>query len=98
MQAYITVNSVRCLQLDGDMMTFEAEDTGDCTLLRKMIAPKILHLKPLCPVMLLRNLSDSLVNGLLGTVLRRGEDGPVVEFVDAGITMEMKPTVFSGTY
>ena len=84
--------------MNGDLMRFEAEDAGNPGILRRMIAPKILHLKPLCPVMLLVNLSDSLVNGSMGVVLHNGDHGPVVEFPDAGITMEIAPSVFSGRH
>ena len=79
-------------------MTFESDDAGDPAVLRRMVAPKVLHLKPSCPVMLLVNLSDTLVNGSLGVVLHNGEHGPVVEFSDAGITMEITPSVFSGRH
>ena len=44
-------------------MASESDDAGDPAVLRRMIAPKVLHLKPSCPVMLQVNLSDTLVNG-----------------------------------
>ena len=77
-------------------MSFHAKDSGDRHLLKKMLAPRILHVKQHCPVMLIQNMSDSLVNGSLGTVVGCGDEGPVVQFADANVTMEIKATMFSG--
>ena len=69
-------------------------DTGDVRLLRRIQAPKVVNLKRLCPVILLTNMSDTLVNGSTGKVVGFGSDGPLVEFDQ--VTLEMKPTTFSG--
>lgn len=82
--------------MEGDLVTFKADDTGDKAQLEKMLVPRVLHLKRLCKVMLLWNLSDSLVNGSLGRVVGFGSEGPVVEFPNAGITKEIKPIVVTG--
>ena len=47
---------------------FNATDEGDTHYLNKMLAPKHLGIKVSVPVMLLMNLNDKLVNGLIGTV------------------------------
>ncbi|XP_060604230.1 uncharacterized protein LOC132757057 [Ruditapes philippinarum] len=47
------------------------------------------------PVMLLRNLSDKLVNGLRGTVVDITESGPVVEFPSLNMKMPMEKITFS---
>lgn len=49
------------------------------------------------PVILLRNLSNDLVNGLQGTVVGFSEQGPVVEF-QGGITRVVEKIIFSGNF
>jgi hypothetical protein len=84
------------MQMEGESTIYRGEDVGAQTYLAKIIAPKVLHLKRGCPVMLLWNLSDRLVNGSLGTVVDFTKEGPVVDFTDAQRTLEIKPILFSG--
>jgi ATP-dependent DNA helicase PIF1 len=66
--------------LDEPLRTFTAKDEGDPFYLNKMLAPKNLGVKVTAPVMLLINISDELVNGLMGTVLSMEDDTISVEF------------------
>lgn len=49
-----------------------------------------------CPVILLANLSDVLVNGLRGTVTGLEDAGPVINFPSLNIVHHMKPFFFRG--
>ncbi|CAC5421053.1 unnamed protein product [Mytilus coruscus] len=62
------------------MTTFLCKEEGDQHFLNKILASKHLGLKPLCNVMLILNLSDTLVNGLIGTVRKINSDSVDVEF------------------
>ncbi|WP_143556154.1 hypothetical protein, partial [Solemya velum gill symbiont] len=53
-------NYNKLLNLTGELKVYKAHDEGDQHYLSKMIAPKNLGLKVGCPVMLLKNLTDSL--------------------------------------
>jgi hypothetical protein len=59
---------------------YRAEDGGDVQHLSKVLAPPTHWLNKYYPVVLLRNLSDKLVNGLIGKVVSCGDDAPVVNF------------------
>ncbi|XP_062608036.1 ATP-dependent DNA helicase PIF1-like [Saccostrea cucullata] len=52
----------------GDLHTFKSEDSGESKLCDQFFAPKYFGVKIGCPVMLLINLTDHLVNGKIGTV------------------------------
>jgi hypothetical protein len=45
-----------------------------------------------------RNLSDKLVNGLIGKVVSCGDDGPVVNFPSIDVTTKLDKINFSGNY
>ena len=64
----------------GQPFIYKSRDEGDPKYLKKITAPKTLILKVGCPVILLRNISPTLVNGLRGHVNRLEEDGPTVSF------------------
>jgi len=53
---------------------------GDAKYLNKMHAPKTLSVVKGCPVMLLKNLSNTLVNGLIGSVKSFDENNITVHF------------------
>ena len=53
--------------MPGEGKLFKAKDTGYAKLAYKMTAPKCLYLKMEVKVMLLVNLSSTLVNGSIGT-------------------------------
>jgi len=46
--------------MDGEEYVFNALDEGDVSKLERPPVPKHLHIKLGCPVMLLKNLSESL--------------------------------------
>jgi hypothetical protein len=54
--------------LPGQMFVFRSEDEGDFHYINKFLAPKYLGLEIGCPVMLLVNLTEELVNGKIGKV------------------------------
>ena len=53
---------------NGDLHTFRSEDSGDSKLCDQFLAPRYFGVKIGCPVMLLINLTEHLVNGKIGTV------------------------------
>ncbi|KUI57461.1 ATP-dependent DNA helicase PIF1 [Cytospora mali] len=90
-------NAARMVALDGQAHEFKARDSGPAApakrqkLLENMMAVKSLELKVESQVMLVKNVSDTLVNGSVGKVLgfmpspdrkREGDDEmlPLVEF------------------
>lgn len=68
------------MQGESTNASYVVEEEGEQKYLRKINANKVLLLKEGAPVMLIRNLSDTLVNGLLGTVFKLEDDGPTVKF------------------
>lgn len=88
---------MRLLQLHPtiDATSFKSKDEGMKKFLTHVQAPEILLLKPDCPVILVKNLSNRLVNGSRGTVLDFGQKGPIVHFREANITIEVTPAAFS---
>lgn len=94
-------NACRLMDLEDDETVYNAIDEGNVTKLEKNPAPNELHLKVGCPVMLLKNLSEKLVNGLRGTVQTLNKDSVIVQFTSMNSephTVELKPepfTVFS---
>ena len=57
---------------------------------------KNLRLKMQCPVILLKNLSKKLVNGLRGIVVKLEEDGPTINFGTRGLeSIKIRRTSFS---
>ncbi|KAJ5310174.1 uncharacterized protein N7443_002635 [Penicillium atrosanguineum] len=69
-------NSQRMHRLSGELMTFNAIDTGTIQdpqhrekLLSNCMAPATIHLKKGAQVMLIKNMEDSLVNGSIGRVV-----------------------------
>ncbi|CAC5408438.1 PIF1 [Mytilus coruscus] len=74
-------NASRLIDLEGDLKSFHSLDEGDPTKLRKMSVGQSLHLKINCPVMLVKNLSKNLVNGLQGTVQEINTDNNTVTVI-----------------
>ena len=72
----------------GNVKEYTSIDTGKAALLHKNPAPSVLWLKRGCPVILLRNMSDTLTNGSLGVVQDMDEDGPLVYFDQPGATVK----------
>lgn len=63
------------------MKVYHSQDEGPQHYLNKFVAQNFLGLKINCPVMLLRNLSDTLVNGLRGVVKQLDTDSIEVKFL-----------------
>jgi hypothetical protein len=61
-------NASCLLDLEGDLKTFRSVDEGDIAKLKKILVENTLHVKINCPVMLVKNLSQNLINGLQGVV------------------------------
>ncbi|OOQ85522.1 ATP-dependent DNA helicase PIF1 [Penicillium brasilianum] len=69
-------NSQRMSRLSGEVMTFNAVDSGTIQdpqhrekLLSNCMAPMTIHLKKGAQVMLIKNMEDTLVNGSIGRVV-----------------------------
>lgn len=86
------------LEYPGRVYEFKSTDTGNEKGLSGISAPHTLWLKVGCPVILLRNLSETLVNGLQGYVMEIPEDGshPIVDFPSAGVTKHIPKVKFTG--
>jgi hypothetical protein len=67
--------------LEGEMKVYHSQDEGSQYYLNKFVALKNLGLKINCPVLLIRNLSDTLVNGLRGIVKKLDTDSIEVKFL-----------------
>ena len=80
-------NRSNLLKMDGPVYEYISQDTGEMSMLSHVLAPHKLWLKVGAPVILLRNLSDKLVNGLRG---------PVVNFQSVGVHCAMKRVKFTG--
>ncbi|XP_052271465.1 uncharacterized protein LOC127872172 [Dreissena polymorpha] len=83
------------LEYPGELYEFKSHDDGDRHFLEKMIAPKILWLKIGSPVMLLKNISDKLVNGLQGHVHSITDMGPVIEFTSLQTKLQLEKHRFA---
>jgi len=86
-------NACCLMDLDSEMKIYEALDEGDSNKLRKLSVSRNLIIKMNCPVMLVKNLSQNLVNGLQGVVVAMAKDGVTVKFET--ITTELKRETFT---
>lgn len=68
-------------KLTGELKVYKASDEGSEHYLSKFLAPKHLGVKVGCPVILVKNLTNSLVNGLSGTVSQLNTDSVDLKFV-----------------
>ena len=69
----MTSTEERSWDFPGQKYEYRSNDNGQINELDKVIAPRTLWLKRDCPVVLIRNLSSVLVNGLCGTVKKLPE-------------------------
>ncbi|XP_070550167.1 ATP-dependent DNA helicase PIF1-like isoform X2 [Ptychodera flava] len=85
--------------LDGHtrMKHYKAEDSGSKKLLNEsLVEQEHLYLKVNAPVMLLYNLTDSLKNGMTGTVTGFSDSGyPVVHFPQVGTEEVISPRLWT---
>ncbi|KAL3881351.1 hypothetical protein ACJMK2_027801 [Sinanodonta woodiana] len=73
-------NACKLMEMDGVSKCYQSIDEDVNKLCSKMSVPKLLHLKIGCPVMLVKNISSALVNGLQGKVVAMKEDSVTVDF------------------
>ena len=88
-------NTSSLSKLPGPVSTYISNDQGDINQLNKMTVQKTLSLKVDCPVILLKNISSDLVNGLQGTVTKLEIDGPTVFFNSKNITVKLQKYLFT---
>jgi len=84
------------LKHPGTMYEFKSSDSGKAQHLYRISAPAVIWLKVGCPVILLQNISDKLVNGLRGHIHSITTDGPVVYFHDLNLLSLIPKVKFSG--
>lgn len=79
--------------ISGDIKTFEAQDSGDRDRLINIRAPKLLAVKKGCPVILIMNINDELVNGLTGEVHNTTDDSIEIYFstINRYVSIERYP-------
>ncbi|XP_045173548.2 uncharacterized protein LOC123535080 [Mercenaria mercenaria] len=82
------------LKFPGDVYEYISTDSGDISQLDHIQAPHSLWLKVGCPVILLQNLSDKLVNGLRGHV-HAFDGGPVIKFETLNLVTKIPLVKFS---
>jgi hypothetical protein len=78
----------------GDLRVYNSEDWGDKKKLDKILIPKRLWIKVGCKVMLMKNLSDKLVNESIGTVRATADNYIDVEF--SRISARIEKFTFGG--
>lgn len=88
-------NLKRLNKLPGVEHTFAAEDFGKGKYLTRLVAPVLLKIKVNAKVMLLKNLSNRLVNGLQGFVKEVKPEGPVVYFPSLDQAVQLEPAHFT---
>lgn len=90
-------NYKKLQQIPGDMTVYNSTDEGSSYYLNKLMAPKNLGLKLKCRVMLIKNLSDVLVNGMCGEVTKLCEKSVDVTFKhpDKSVTINIVPVSFT---
>lgn len=88
------------LDFPGPLFEFKSSDQGDAKNLNEIPAPRILWLKQKCPVILLRNLSNKLVNGLQGYVLELPgcRSDPVIDFPSVNTRATISKVKFTGSH
>ena len=84
------------MKAEGPVMQYCSTDMGSEHYLKRLTPPTTLILKRRCPVILLKNVSDKLVNGTLGTVVNLNEDGPLIHFEYEDTAIQMKRESFTG--
>lgn len=83
------------LKLPRVMYRFDAQDEGDVSQLKNIIVKKTLWLKIGVKVMLLRNLTNKLVNGLVGEVKQIMDETVKVFFPSVDVLADIKRVLFT---
>jgi hypothetical protein len=78
-------NADKLFEMQGDFHIYTAVDEGDQHYLRRLLASKELYLKLQCPVIILRNLSQNIVNGMRGVVVKMEEHCVQVQLDDGRV-------------
>lgn len=91
-------NATKLMELDGDLFTYKAISEGKSNEMNKFVVPEVLYLKIGCPVLLVKNLSDKLVNGLRGMVRQCQADSVIVEFMGNEISGPQVATIKRETF
>lgn len=91
-------NRTSLLNFPGDLYEYKSNDSGRVKELFKVTAPEILWIKLGCPVILLKNLTGKLVNGLMGHIQDINNKGLVVEFPSLHLTTTIERTNFTGMF
>ncbi|XP_053389252.1 uncharacterized protein LOC128552247 [Mercenaria mercenaria] len=81
-------NRNNILEMPGVLYEFQSADTGENRYLDRLTCQKVLWLKIGMPVILIRNLTDNLYNGLRGIVHDIDKDGPSVTFPTGTIRIQ----------
>ena len=89
-------NRDQFLEIPGEVYVFDSVDIGDVKYLEELTVQPNIWLKVGAPVMLLRNLTSSLVNGLRGIVTNIYEGMAVVYFPSVTSTVTVKRMSFPG--
>ncbi|KAJ8020345.1 ATP-dependent DNA helicase PIF1 [Holothuria leucospilota] len=89
------VNSECLLQMTGNMKAYVGTDTGDMEVLSQCTAPKQLYLKDGAPIILTVNISNTIVNGMRGTVQDMQPNYITVKFESVNKPIDIHPYTFS---
>ena len=93
----VTDYNRKCLlEMIGDICQYTAKDKGSSTPLKACQAERHIWLKVGVPVVLIRNLTDVLVNGMQGTITALAKEGPTVTFPSINITTRISRVNFAG--
>lgn len=88
-------NATQLFDLQSDASNFVAEDSDDKKYLNTLSVPEVLYLKLNCPVLLLKNLSPQLVNGLRGKVTGFAKNTVTVYFDSLSKNVILKSETFT---
>ena len=83
-------NRDQLLENPGEVYVFDSVDIGDVKYLEELTVQPTIWLKVGAPVMPLRNLTNSLINGLRGIVTNIYEGMAVVYFTSVSSTVTVK--------
>ncbi|KAL3842982.1 hypothetical protein ACJMK2_020950 [Sinanodonta woodiana] len=78
------------MEMDGVSKCYQSIDEDVNKLCSKMCVPKLLHLKIGCLVMLVKNISSALVNGLQGKVVAIKAYSVTVDFENDLVHIDIK--------